>query len=50
MRSFKLCVTAVLLVAALGSVSFAAVKKVAFPEVKVTVDKAYQPDAAFERM
>jgi hypothetical protein len=50
MRSFKMCATSVLLVAALGSISSAAVKKVAYPEVKVTVDKAYKPDAAFEKM
>jgi len=50
MRLFKLYATAVVLVAVLGSVSSAAVKKVAYPEVKVTVEKAYKPDAAFEKM
>jgi hypothetical protein len=28
----------------------AEVKKVAYPEVKVTIDTAYKPDAAFEQM
>jgi hypothetical protein len=34
----------------LSSISTAAVKKVAYSEVKVTVNKFYQPDAAFEKM
>ena len=42
---------AILVVAVgLGSASLAAVKKVAYPEVKVTVNAAYKPDAAFEKM
>jgi hypothetical protein len=36
--------------AALGSTSFADIKKVAYPEIKVTLNEAYQPDAAFEKM
>ena len=32
------------------TVSAAAVKKVAYPEIKVTVSKSYQPDAAFNKM
>jgi len=39
-----------LITAGFGSGSLAAIKKVAYPEVKVTVDAAYKPDAAFERM
>jgi hypothetical protein len=34
----------------LNSVSTAAVKKVAYPEIKVTVSKSYRPDAAFDKM
>lgn len=43
-------VAALLFAAALASASVAAVKKVAYPEIKVAVVKAYQPDAAFEKM
>ena len=50
MRFCLLGVAALLIAVALGSVSFAAVKKVAYPEVKVTVDAAYKPDAAFDKM
>src|ERR1700751_2404240 len=35
---------------ALNSVSTASVKKIAYPEIKVTVNKSYQPDAAFNKM
>jgi len=42
--------TTVLIAVGLGSASSAAVKKVAYPEVKVTVNKAYYPDAAFKKM
>src|SRR5215472_14955841 len=35
---------------ALNTVSTAAIKKVAYPEIKVTVSKSYQPDAAFNKM
>ncbi len=38
------------LVIGLGSSSLAEVKKTAYPEVKVTVNKPYTPDAAFEKM
>jgi len=41
---------AVVSAAALDCVAEAAVKKVAYPEVKVTVNAAYTPDAAFEKM
>jgi hypothetical protein len=37
-------------IAGLSCGSMAAVKKVAYPEVKVTINAAYQPDAAFEKM
>ena len=50
MRFWLRSTSAVLLVAGLASASSAAVKRVAYPEVKVTVDTAYQPDAAFEKM
>jgi hypothetical protein len=50
LRIGLLGVAAVLIAAALGSVAVAAVKKVAYPEVKVTVNAAYKPDAAFEKM
>jgi hypothetical protein len=36
--------------AVLGSPAAAEIKKVPYPEVKVTVEDAYQPDAAFEAM
>lgn len=39
-----------LLIAGLASVSFAGIKKVPYPEIKVTIDAAYHPDAAFEKM
>ncbi len=38
------------LVVALAAPGAAAVKKIAYPEVKVTLDKPYKPDAAFEKM
>jgi hypothetical protein len=38
------------LVVALSGPGAAAVKKTAYPEVKVTLDKPYKPDAAFEKM
>jgi hypothetical protein len=38
------------LVVALAGPGAAAVKKTAYPEVKVTLDKPYKPDAAFEKM
>ena len=34
----------------LNAVAAAAVKKVAYPEIKVTVSKPYRPDAAFDKM
>src|SRR5271169_3328740 len=37
-------------VAMLAPPGAAAVKKIAYPEVKVTLDKPYKPDAAFEKM
>jgi hypothetical protein len=37
-------------IAGLSCASLAAVKKVAYPEIKVTINAAYQPDAAFEKM
>jgi hypothetical protein len=48
--AFVRCAAALLAIVSLGSLAGAAVKNVAYPEVKVTVDKAYQPDAAFEKM
>jgi hypothetical protein len=36
--------------AGIGSAAVAAIKKVAYPEVKVTVNAAYKPDAAFDKM
>ena len=51
--SIRFCViglTACFAGVALNSVSTAAVKKVAYPEIKVTVSKSYRPDAAFEKM
>lgn len=41
---------AMMLGATLGLPALAAVKKVPYPEVKVTVNEAYKPDAAFEKM
>src|ERR1700730_8723753 len=41
---------AVLAVASLGFSAQGAVKKVPYPEVKVTVNQAYQPDPTFEKM
>jgi hypothetical protein len=38
------------LLVALAAPGAAAVKKTAYPEVKVTLDKPYKPDAAFEKM
>jgi hypothetical protein len=38
------------LVAMLAPPGAAAVKKIAYPEVKVTLNKPYKPDAAFEKM
>jgi hypothetical protein len=38
------------LVVALAAPGAAAVKKIAYPEVKVTLDKPYKPDAPFEKM
>lgn len=49
-RFSLLSVIALAFVAAHISLSSAAVKKVAYPEVKVTVEAAYKPDAAFEKM
>ena len=43
-------VSLLLIAAAANSVATAAVKKVPYPEVKVTVYAAYKPDAAFEKM
>lgn len=39
-----------LLVATLSFTALAGVKKASYPEVKVTINDAYQPDAAFEKM
>ena len=50
LRIFLLGVAAFLIASGLGSTAVAEIKKVAYPEVKVTVDHAYQPDAAFEKM
>jgi len=49
-RSCLIGATAVAIAAGLGCAAGAEVKKVAYPEVKVTVDAAYKPDAAFEQM
>jgi len=43
-------VTALVVTAALSSLSVAAVKKVSYPEVKVEIEPAYKPDAAFAAM
>jgi hypothetical protein len=43
-------VAALLIASGLCSTAIAAVKKVAYPEVKVTVNAAYKPDAAFDKM
>jgi hypothetical protein len=48
--SLSLAAASLLLAAAFGSASFAGVKKVAYPEVKVTISEAYKADAAFEKM
>jgi len=51
--SIRFCligITACIAGAGLNSVSTAAVKKVAYPEIKVTVSKSYRPDAAFDKM
>jgi len=50
MRLCRLGAAALLMATVLGPTSFADVKKVAYPEVKVEIDKPYQPDAAFEKM
>jgi len=42
--------SAVAIVACFGSAAHATVKKIAYPEVKVTIDAAYKPDAAFDQM
>jgi len=49
----RLCLVgaaAIVIAGAFGSISAAAVKKVPYPEIKVTVSTPYKPDAAFERM
>ena len=43
-------VAAMMLAATLGLPALAEVKNVPYPEVKVTVNEAYKPDAAFEKM
>jgi hypothetical protein len=50
MLSPSLAAATLLITAALGTASFAGVKKVPYPEVKVTISEAYKPDAAFEKM
>lgn len=50
MRACPLTLTAVIAALAFGSAAGAAVKRVAYPEVKVEVVEAHQPDAAFETM
>jgi hypothetical protein len=47
---FCLLGASALLIAGFASVSFAGIKKVPYPEIKVTIDTAYLPDAAFEKM
>jgi hypothetical protein len=49
-RSFGRLVVAAAVIVGLSGSALAAVKKVAYPEVKVTVNAAYQPDAAFAKM
>jgi hypothetical protein len=50
MRFGLLGATALLISAGLGCDCSAAVKRVAYPVVKVTVSAGYKPDAAFEKM
>jgi hypothetical protein len=50
MRSPSLAAATLLIAASFDSASFAGVKKVSYPEVKVTINEAYKPDAAFEKM
>jgi len=50
MRSHLLSACAIAVALAVGPVSVAAVKNVAYPEVKVKVFDAYRADAAFEKM
>jgi hypothetical protein len=45
-----LVVSTLVTTSALSSVSIAAVKRVSYPEVKVKVESAYKPDAAFAAM
>ncbi len=50
MPAYMRAVLAILAVAAFGSISFADVKNVPYPEVKVQLAKSYNPDAAFDKM
>jgi hypothetical protein len=50
MRCCLIGASAVAIAAGLASPARAEVKKVAYPEVKVTLDTAYKPDAAFDKM
>jgi hypothetical protein len=50
MPSPSLAAATLLIAAALGTAAFAGVKRVPYPEVKVTISEAYKPDAAFEKM
>jgi hypothetical protein len=50
MLSPSLAAATLLIAAALDTAAFAGVKKLPYPEVKVTISEAYKPDAAFEKM
>jgi len=50
MRLCTLGATALLIGATFGSAAVAAIKRIPYPEVKVTVGTAYKPDPAFQKM
>jgi hypothetical protein len=50
LRVFLLAIVAISGASVLASTCFAEIKEVAYPEIKVTLNEAYQPDAAFEKM
>lgn len=49
-RQRALCATAMLFAASMSCAALAGVKKVPYPEIKVTVNQPYAPDAAFQKM
>src|ERR1051326_6372540 len=49
-RQRALCAAAMLFAASMSCTALAGVKKVPYPEIKVTVNQPYAPDAAFQKM